>query len=74
MIVRAFIVVVFGFLGLASAANAQYAANQCGGSYTAQDGASYKCKNTRKPYCQQGTGRCQCLERRECGGKQDEEW
>ena len=63
-------------LAFADAANAQYfGGGQCGGSYTGQDGHSYTCGPNRRPFCQQGTGRCQCLERRDCpGGKQDEEW
>ncbi|VFU07748.1 conserved exported protein of unknown function [Methylocella tundrae] len=74
---RVFIPVAYGFLGLAflAAADFGYSEGACGGPYTGQDGASYTCGTNRKPNCQQGTGRCQCLERKECpGGKQDEEW
>ncbi len=76
MIFRAFVIVVFGFLSLAfpNRANAQYSEGACGGSYRGQDGAGYPCGTNRRPVCQQGTGRCQCLERRACGGKQDEDW
>ncbi len=57
-----------------TAANAQYVEGQCGGTYTGQDRATYPCDAKRKPVCQQDTGRCQCLEKKACGGKQDEEW
>jgi hypothetical protein len=77
MILRAWVVAAFAFLGLGflTAANAQYSEGSCGGAYRGRDGASYPCSAKRKPVCEQSTGRCQCLERTECpGGKQREEW
>ncbi len=76
MISRAFLAaaLICAPLAFADAATAQTVEGQCGGSYVGQDRASYPCAPIRKPVCQQSTGRCQCLERRECGGKQDEEW
>lgn len=52
----------------------EFIEGQCGGSYVGQDRGTYPCSEKRKPICQQSTGRCQCLERRACGGKQDEDW
>lgn len=75
MILRAFFaVLIFACLCFLSTARADYE-GQCGGAYRGQDGGTYACGPNRKPYCQQDTGRCQCLERRSCpGGKKDEEW
>ncbi len=76
MIYRVFFIFACALLSLAvlDVARAQDSEGACGGSYAGQDRASYGCAPTRKPYCQQNTGRCQCLERKACGGKQDEEW
>ncbi|WP_395696591.1 hypothetical protein [Methylocella sp.] len=52
----------------------EFAEGQCGAPYVGQDRNAYPCSKIRKPVCQRDTGRCQCLERRECGGKQDESW
>ncbi|WP_395665550.1 hypothetical protein [Methylocella sp.] len=52
----------------------EFAEGPCGAPYVGQDRDNYPCGKTRKPVCQRDTGRCQCLERRECGAKQDEGW
>ncbi len=74
MISRAFLIVICVFMGpsFIGSANAD-TEGQCGGPYTGEDGQSYQCGSTRKPYCL-ANGRCQCLERKACGGKQDEDW
>lgn len=74
MIVRTFAATAFAVLFLALGAPAiADTEGQCGGPYTGPDGQGYQCTRDRKPYCLPN-GRCQCLERRECGGKQDENW
>jgi hypothetical protein len=57
-----------------AAAEPGFSEGQCGGAYTGQDGNGYNCGATRVPYCENSTRRCQCLERRACGGTQDEPW
>ena len=52
----------------------EFAEGACGAPYVGQDRDTYPCDKTRKPVCQRNTGRCQCLERRDCGAKQDEGW
>lgn len=55
-------------------ARAQYWVGACGGAMRGYDGREYPCQSDRKPVCQQSTGRCVCLERRECGGRHDQGW
>lgn len=76
MIFRVFVAAAFAFLSLAilSAANAQYSDGACGGVITGYDRRAYPCHPDRKPVCEQSTGRCVCLLRRECGAKQNEGW
>jgi len=71
MIFRALAAAV-AFLALATTADAQYAAGACGGIMRGYDGRQYPCEATRKPVCEQSTGRCVCLARRECGARYDE--
>ncbi len=52
----------------------EFSEGACGAPYTGPDRDTYPCEKTRKPVCQRNSGRCQCLERRECGGKLDESW
>lgn len=59
---------------LSSTAEAQYWAGACGGMMRGYDGREYPCESTRKPVCQQSTGRCVCLEKRECGARHDQSW
>jgi hypothetical protein len=75
MIVKTF-VAAFALLGAAvfSNADAQYYEGQCGGMMRGYDGRQYPCEATRKPVCEQSTGRCVCLPRRECGASRDEGW
>jgi hypothetical protein len=61
-------------VALSSAAQAQYWEGACGGSMRGYDGREYPCESVRKPVCQQSTGRCVCLERRECGARHDQGW
>lgn len=79
MLFRPFAAVFAAATLLAAPASAQglfseFVEGQCGAPYVGQDRDSYPCGKIRKPVCQRDTGRCQCLERRECGGKQDESW
>lgn len=70
--------VVMSFaMAASSAAKAQdygYVAGGCGGMMKGFDGRFYPCEPTRKPVCQQSTGRCVCLLKKECGAKRDEGW
>jgi hypothetical protein len=59
---------------LSFAANAQYAEGACGGVMRGFDGRGYQCASDRKPVCEQGSGRCVCLQRRDCGARRDEGW
>ena len=52
----------------------EFAEGACGAPYVGQDRDTYPCDKTREPVCQRNTGRCQGLERRDCGAKQDEGW
>jgi hypothetical protein len=77
MVCKALGAVASAYLSLAlfAAAEPGYSEGSCGGAYAGQDGARYACGPNRAPYCEQSTGRCQCLERKACpGGKQDESW
>lgn len=66
----------FAFLAPAafSTASAQYAEGSCGGVMRGYDGRGYRCDATRKPVCEQATGRCVCLLKRQCGANRDEGW
>lgn len=57
-----------------SPAQAQYWEGACGGAMRGYDGREYPCQQDRKPVCDQTSGRCVCLERRECGGHHDQGW
>jgi hypothetical protein len=74
-IVRAFLA-AFALLGAAvfSNADAQYYEGTCGGMMRGYDGRQYPCEATRKRVCEQSTGRCVCLTKRECGASRDEGW
>jgi hypothetical protein len=75
MAFRIFVAVGFAVLGLAvSPANAQYWEGACGGAMRGYDGREYPCESDRKPVCDQSSGRCVCLERRQCGGRRDAGW
>lgn len=76
MIFRVLAAAVLAFLSLAgfSAANAQYHEGACGGAVMGYDHRAYPCRPDRKPVCEQSTGRCVCLLRRECGAQRDEGW
>ncbi|MDR3408216.1 MAG: hypothetical protein P4L68_06945 [Methylovirgula sp.] len=52
--------------------NDQFSEGPCGGVMTGYDRRQYTCEANRKPVCEQSTGRCVCLLRRECGGGSDE--
>jgi len=54
------------------AQHAGYSEGACGGVMKGYDSRSYTCEPDRKPVCEQSTGRCVCLARRECGSKTDE--
>jgi hypothetical protein len=75
-IAKVLVTAAFAFLSLAvlSPAGAQYAEGQCGGVMRGYDGRGYPCEPSRKPVCEQSTGRCVCLLKRECGAKRDEGW
>jgi hypothetical protein len=76
MIFKARGAIVCALLGLVvlAAAEAGFSEGQCGAPYKAPDGNTYTCGTTRAPFCENSTGRCQCLERKACGGTQDEPW
>ncbi len=59
---------------LSFAANAQYTEGACGGVMRGFDGRGYPCAPDRKPVCEQSSGRCVCLQRRDCGARRDEGW
>lgn len=74
MTVRVFVSAAFAFLSLAVSfpAKAQVTEGACGGVMTGYDRRQYTCGRDRKPACDQSTGRCVCVERRECGGSRNE--
>jgi hypothetical protein len=74
--VRVFGAAVFGFLSVAilSISKAQYSDGECGGVMRGYDGRGYICGADRKPVCEQSTGRCVCLLKRDRGAKRDENW
>jgi hypothetical protein len=55
-------------------AGADYAEGACGGVMRGYDGRGYPCEASRKPVCQISTGHCVCLQKKECGGKRDQDW
>jgi hypothetical protein len=57
-----------------SPAKAQYWEGACGGAMRGYDGREYPCSPERKPVCDQRSGRCVCLVRRQCGGTHDQGW
>jgi hypothetical protein len=68
---------IFGLVPLSPAAaqyppNEQFSEGPCGGVMTGYDRRQYRCEANRKPVCEQSTGRCVCLLRRECGADRDE--
>jgi len=52
--------------------HAGFSEGTCGGVMRGYDSRSYTCEADRKPVCEQSTGRCVCLARRECGSRTDE--
>jgi hypothetical protein len=76
MIARLLVFVVCALAGGPALAAGQfgYTEGSCGGSYRGLDGDSYACSAKRIPSCEQSTGRCECLERKACGGSRDEPW
>ena len=68
---------IFGLVPLSPAAaqyppNDQFSEGPCGGVMAGYDRRQYTCEANRKPVCEQSTGRCVCLLRRECGANHDE--
>jgi hypothetical protein len=57
-----------------SGALAQYSEGACGGAMRGYDGRGYPCEADRKPVCETSTGRCVCLQKKECGSKRDQQW
>ncbi len=74
------LITICSLLALSSLAKAQdspdygYIAGGCGGMMRAPDGRLYPCETRRKPVCQQSTGRCVCLLKKDCGANRDEGW
>jgi hypothetical protein len=75
-ILRAVALAACAFFGGAALAqsNGAYVEGSCGGSYRGLDGDSYACSAKRIPSCERSSGRCECLERKACGGARDEPW
>lgn len=70
-------ILLCGVIVASSAAKAQdygYVAGSCGGMIRGFDGRMYPCASTRVPVCQQSTGRCVCLLKKDCGAERDEGW
>jgi hypothetical protein len=76
MVFKVLAAAVFAFqsFSVLSAAGAEYSEGQCGGVMRGYDGRGYQCDPRRKPVCEQSTGRCVCLMKRECGAERDESW
>jgi hypothetical protein len=68
------LIVAFAVSAATSPAKAQYWEGACGGAMRGYDGREYPCQQDRKPVCDQSSGRCVCLERRDCGGRHDQGW
>ncbi len=71
------VVAALAFLSAAAPVFAQsdeppHTLGACGGVMTGYDGRPYSCGAERKPACDPNGSRCVCLERRECGGRQND--
>jgi hypothetical protein len=69
---RLFAGALVAFLSFAAQASAQVVEGPCGGVMTGYDRRQYTCAHDRRPACDQASGRCVCVERRDCGGSRNE--